>query len=264
MNNRQDLVSIVMPSYNSSKFVEESIDSIISQTYQNWELIIVDDFSNDGTPDILRTYANRDPRIKVFLMEQNNGAGFTRNKAIEEAKGRYIAFCDSDDRWFPTKLEKQISFMQAENVALCFAPYYQCDEGGKIIYYVPAPKCVNLFSTMCDDKIGFSTSIYDTSVCGKPYMPLQRKRQDYAYVLTLLQKCKEARSVEEPLVYYRISPQGISHNKWKLIKYNALTYQNVFGWGIFRSYCFLVFFFLPTYFWKKISNKLINLFGHKI
>lgn len=252
-----------MPTYNSSKFVKESINSIVSQTYKNWELIIVDDFSNDGTQSIIKSAAEDDSRIKVFLMEENNGAGFTRNKAISEARGRYIAFCDSDDAWVPTKLEKQVSFMEKNNVALCFSPYYQYDEYGKIICYIPAPKRVNLFSTMCDDKIGFSTSIYDTKICGKPYMPLQRKRQDYAYVLTLLKKCKEAKSVSEPLVYYRISPQGISHNKWRLIKYNALTYQNVFGWSTFACYCFLISFFLPTYFWKKINNKFINLFIKK-
>lgn len=105
-----DLVSIIMPSYNST-YISESIDSILAQSYENWELLITDDCSTDNTRDIVAEYAAKDPRIKLFKLKQNYGAGVARNNSIEQARGRFIAFCDSDDMWLPEKLEKQISFM---------------------------------------------------------------------------------------------------------------------------------------------------------
>ena len=115
------LVSIIMPSYNAAQYVAASIDSILAQTYHNWELIITDDCSTDGTQVILQDYARRDERVRLFLFDTNQGSGATRNKCIEEAHGRYIAFCDSDDRWLPEKLEKQIAFMQQHDYAFTFA-----------------------------------------------------------------------------------------------------------------------------------------------
>ena len=106
------LVSIITPSYNSAKYIGETIESIQAQTYKNWELLITDDCSKDNTIEIVNNYIANDPRIKIFKLEKNSGAGIARNKSIAEAQGRYIAFCDSDDRWYYNKLEKQISFMQ--------------------------------------------------------------------------------------------------------------------------------------------------------
>lgn len=255
----EGLVSVIMPTYNAAKFVADSIESIIAQTYTNWELIITDDKSSDDTIDILRRYAARDSRIVVQENTVNSGAGFSRNASIAKARGQYIAFCDSDDRWMPTKLERQVQFMKDRDVRICFAPYYTCNELNEYLGYVPAPRHVNLFSTMCDDKVGFLTCIYDASQCGKHFMPLQRKRQDYAFLLNLMRTCPHAYSVQEPLGHYRLHQNNISGNKISLIKYNALTYCVVFDWPKTLSYVFLFTFFMPTYLWKRMKNLLINI-----
>ncbi len=256
---KNGLVSIIMPTYNSERFVAESIDSILAQTYPNWELIITDDCSTDNTREILKSYAEKDQRIKVQANEKNGGAGVSRNKSIASAQGRYISFCDSDDRWTPDKLEKQLQFMKNKDVALCFAPYYSCDERSQYLGYISAPRRVNLFEMMCDNKMGFLTCTYDTHILGKHSMPKQRKRQDHALLLNLLKTCHYAYSVPEPLAHYRLHPGNMSSNKISLIKYNAQTYTEVFGWPKPISYAFLFTFFMPTYFYKRVKNILINI-----
>jgi len=250
----EELVSIIMPSFNAAQYIADSIDSIITQTYQNWELLITDDCSADDTPSILKDYAARDARIRIFLFDKNQGSGATRNKCIEESRGRYIAFCDSDDRWLPEKLEKQVAFMQQHNYAFTFASYYTCDETGQINGIVMAPSKQTLINTKRDDKIGFLTAIYDTAHCPKMMMPLQRKRQDWAYVLMIHQQVGNAYSLSEPLGIYRLHQNSISHNKWSLVKYNAAVYREVFGYSKLRSYTYLFTFFLPTYFVKRVRN----------
>ena len=256
---KKGLVSVIMPTYNSEDFVVESIESILSQTYKDLELIICDDCSTDNTMVLLREYADRDSRVIILENESNGGPGVSRNNAIQRARGQYIAFCDSDDRWLPKKLERQIDFMSSQDIVLCFAPYYTCDENSHYLGYISAPRRVNLFEMMCDNKMGFLTCIYDTKTLGKHYMPHQRKRQDHALLLNLLKECKFAYSVPAPLAHYRIHDGNISANKISLLKYNAQTYTEVFGWSKPLSYAFLFTLFLPTYFWKRIKNILISI-----
>ena len=118
-------VSIITPAYNSAKIIIQTIDSVLAQTYTNWEMIIVDDKSTDHTKKIISEYMQKDNRIKYILLEENSGPAVARNRAIEEAEGRYIAFLDADDLWMPVKLEKQIAFMQRENIALSYTGYYR-------------------------------------------------------------------------------------------------------------------------------------------
>lgn len=258
-NGEEGLVSVIMPTWNSSRYVASSIKSILEQTYTNWELIITDDCSTDNTMSIVRDFAERDKRIRVLSNQKNSGAGIARTNSISAARGRYIAFCDSDDRWTPNKLERQLDFMRSKNVALCFAPYYSCDSRDQYLGYISAPQRVNLFQMMCDNKIGFLTAIYDTALLGKHPMPTQRKRQDHAMLLNLLKICHFAYSVQEPLAHYRIHSGNMSGNKISLIKYNAHTYTEVFGWPKPLSYIFLFTFFMPTYFYKKFKNMLITI-----
>lgn len=253
------LVSVIMPTWNSSRFVAESIESVLNQTYRNLELIITDDASTDSTPDILREYAERDARVRIILNEENGGAGRSRNCSIRAARGQYIAFCDSDDRWDPTKIEKQVAFMREKHVAVAFCPYYTCGENNEYLGYVSAPRRVSLFEMMCDNKIGFLTAIYDTRVLGKHLMPSQRKRQDHALLLMLIRKCRYAYSVGEPLAHYRLHSGNMSANKMGLLRYNAKTYNSVFGWPAPLCWIFLFTFFMPTYFWKRLKNLLINI-----
>ena len=182
-----------------------------------------------------------------------------RNNCIREARGRYLAFCDSDDSWMPTKLEKQIAFMKEKDCCMVYASYIACNERGDKKQIITAPARQSLFQTKCDDKIGFLTCIFDTTKTGgKMYMPAQRKRQDYAYVLMILQKCKYAYGIQEPLAYYRLHPESISANKLSLVKYEMLTWRVVFGDSRLHALLFFIFCFMPSYAWKKMSIRMSN------
>ena len=125
----KELVSVVMPTHNGDRFLEDSIRSILAQTYANLELLITDDCSdNNATLEILQRYQELDSRVDVVYLKENMGPGYARNKSIERAKGRYIAFCDSDDRWFADKLERQLAFMREKDCALCCSSYIVCNE----------------------------------------------------------------------------------------------------------------------------------------
>lgn len=259
----EDKVSVIMPSYNTGKMICESIDSILSQTYTHIELLISDDHSSDAeTIDILKAYAQKDPRVKVFFLEKNGGAGVARNNSIQQATGRYIAFCDSDDRWMPEKLEKQLAFMKEKDCCLSFTSYYTCDYDGTINGKVIVPKTLTLSQEKKDNKIGCLTAIYDTSKYGKFYMPTIRKRQDWALFLNILKQCHKAYALQEPLAIYRDVPGSISSNKLNLIKYNAKVYKEVFGYSNLQAYTYLAIFFFPTYFTKKVQTWVNNHRNH--
>lgn len=252
------LVSIITPSYNCAEFIGETIKSIQSQTYENWEMLITDDCSTDNSYEIIKSFANEDDRIKLFKFENNSGAGVARNNSIKEANGRYIAFCDSDDRWYPEKLEKQLKLIRDKNCGMVYSSYMTCTEDGQSNGIVVCRNRETLSSIMRDDKMGCLTVMYDTEKVGKVYMPTIRKRQDWAMKLKVLQKCKEAYGLKEPLAHYRLRQNSISHNKRALVKYNIAVYQEVFGWSKFRSTIFFLFAFMPNYIIKKIGLKYIN------
>lgn len=128
----KDLVSIITPSYNSSKYIAETIEGVLSQTYPNWELLITDDCSTDNSIEVINEYVQQDTRIKLLKLDINSGAGVCRNNSIEAAKGRYIAFCDSDDVWMPQKLEKQLELMEKIGCALSYSSYMQMNEEGNV------------------------------------------------------------------------------------------------------------------------------------
>ena len=136
-----DLVSIIMPSYNTAKYIKNSVNSVLAQTYQNWELLIVEDCSTDNTMEVLSTFD--DERIKVFVNERNSGAALSRNFALRQAKGRWIAFLDSDDIWHPQKLEKQIAFMEQNGYAFTFTDYRIRLNGEWLPYINTGPDVVN-------------------------------------------------------------------------------------------------------------------------
>ena len=130
MNN---LVSIITPSYNSSKYIRETIKSVLSQSYSNWEMIIIDDCSIDNSIEIIKGYSEKDNRIKLIRMTKNSGPAIARNKGIEMAKGKYIAFLDADDLWLPQKIEKQIQFMKEKNLTVTYSSYHTIDENNRYI-----------------------------------------------------------------------------------------------------------------------------------
>ncbi|MEH2919970.1 glycosyltransferase family 2 protein [Samsonia erythrinae] len=236
------LVSIIMPTYNSESTLEESINSILLQTYNNWELIVTDDCSDDSTLEILKKFSEIDNRIKFFLNEKNMGAGFSRNKSIEAAKGDYIAFLDSDDLWLPEKLEKQINFMRNNNYALTYTAYKKIDEQGNVIGRFIPPMVTTYNKLLYSNVIGCLTAIYDVRILGKCFMPLIRKRQDMALWLSILKSYPAAYCLQEELALYRMSKNSISSNKFKILKHQWIFYRRVLGFSRIKSvYYFSVY-----------------------
>ena len=192
MNN---LVSVITPVYNSEKYISDHIKSVQNQTYSNWELILVDDCSSDHSAALINSFQKNDSRIKYFRLEKNSGAGIARNKGIELAQGQYIAFLDSDDQWFPKKLERQLNFMQKNSYYFTFTDYDMVDEKGqRLAKQVKCKSRVTYKSALYKNPIGCLTVIYDVDFFGKQYMPSIRKRQDYALWLNLLKKNQWVRS----------------------------------------------------------------------
>lgn len=207
------LVSIIMPSWNTGKFIGESIQSVLNQTYKNWELIIVDDCSTDNTDEIVASF--NDERIRYFRNDKNSGAALTRNRALREARGEWIAFLDSDDLWMPKKLEKQIAFMKEKGYTFSFTEYEKIDEESKPLnIYVSGPEKVNKRKMYNYDYIGQLTMMYSAKVFGLIQIKDIKKNNDYAIRLQLFKK-KGASCylLKENLAKYRIRKKSISHDK---------------------------------------------------
>lgn len=241
------LVSIITPSYNSAQFITHTIESVLSQVYTNWEMIIVDDVSSDQSIDIIESYQVKDSRIKLVKLEKNSGPAIARNRAIKEAKGRYIAFLDSDDVWHIDKLFRQLAFMNEKDVALSFTGYYRIEEqSSKITDKQIVPLKVNYKTLLKQNIMGCLTVIYDTEKLGKVYMPNIIRRQDYALWLKILKRIPHAYGLNESLAYYRVRTSSVSSNKiiaaqyhWKVLRdieklplYKAIYY---FGWYTYKS-----------------------------
>lgn len=209
------LVSIIMPSWNTAKFIGETIQSVKNQTYTNWELLIVDDCSTDNTDEIVASF--KDDRIRYFHNEKNSGAALTRNKALREAKGEWIAFLDSDDLWAPTKLEHQINFMKKNGYSLSFTEYEKIDEESKPLnIYVSGPEKVNKRKMYNYDYIGQLTMMYSAKTFGLIQIKDIKKNNDYAIRLQLFKKpgiC--AYLLKENLAKYRVRKVSISHDKFR-------------------------------------------------
>jgi teichuronic acid biosynthesis glycosyltransferase TuaG len=221
-------ISIITALYNTERFIGQAIESIFAQSYQDWEMIIVDDCSTDSSVSIVKTLAKEDTRIKLIRLNENFGPTVARNTAIDASTGRYIAFLDSDDLWKTHKLEKQVEFMGANNYAMTYTWYDKVDEAGN-----PLGKRANLPSKLSyedmlkSNYIGCLTAMYDAKKLGKVYMPQIRKRQDYGLWLKILRQEKFAYCLPEVLATYRVRIASVSSNKWDLIKYHWQLFRNV-------------------------------------
>jgi len=210
----EGLVSIIMPSWNTAKFIAESIQCVIDQTYRDWELLIVDDCSTDQTDEVVKPFLS-DPRIRYYKNEVNCGAALTRNRAMREAKGEWIAFLDSDDLWAPEKLEKQLRFMTENGYFLSFTEYEKIDEENRPInIYVSGPDVVNKRLMYNYDYIGQLTMMYSAKHFGLIQIKDIRKNNDYAIRLQLYKKPgTKAYLLKENLAKYRVRKKSISHDK---------------------------------------------------
>lgn len=244
----QPLVSIIMPSYNSALTVRESIESVKSQTLVDWELLITDDNSNDETTSIIEQYQKNDERIKLFVLNSNSGAGVARNNSIENAKGRFIAFLDSDDVWHKNKLEKQIAFMLKHNYALTYTSYQKIDTNSRLGGIVHPPLKVNYKELLKSNVIGCLTAIFDTELVGKVYMPHIRKRQDMALWLMILKKTDFAWCLNEVLAYYREGHTSLSSNKLKVLSSQWFFYRKYLMLNFVRSAYYFTHYIFRAFF----------------
>ena len=255
----ETLVSIITPTYNSEKYIAQTIRSVQSQSYSNWEMIIVDDCSSDKTESIIMDFINNDSRISFYQLQKNSGAGVARNQAVDLAKGRYIAFLDSDDLWKPEKLQKQITFLELNNLPFTFS-FYECidEEGAPLNLRVEAPKTLKYWQLFFSNFVGNLTGVYDTHFFGKIPISNIRKRQDWMVWLTVLKKVRFAEVVPESLAFYRVRKDSISASKWKLIQHNFAVYRQFHQLNVFVSLCCLAGFLFaqllikPTYI-KKLK-----------
>lgn len=245
-----DLVSIIMPSYNTEKYISESIASVQKQSYADWELIIVDDCSADNTDEIVKPFLS-DKRIKYIKNETNSGAAVSRNRALREAKGKWIAFLDSDDLWLPVKLEKQIAFMKKNDYHFSYTNYVEINEAsipnGR---FITGPKRITKHGMYNYCWMGCLTVMYDAETVGLIQIADIKKNNDYAMWLKACKK-EDCYLLDEVLAKYRKRSGSISnHGYTKLIKWHyklyreaekksslvsaVLTLRNLF-WGVWKK-----------------------------
>lgn len=219
-----ELVSIIMPTYNCGEYIRESIDSVLAQSYTAWELLIVDDCSDDDTEAIVHTYD--DPRIRYHKNAYNMGAAKTRNQSLAEARGKYIAFLDSDDLWMPDKLEKQIAFMQQNNYAFTYHEYEEIDEQSRLIgVHVSGKRHVSRIDMMSCCWPGCLTVMFDKQTIGVVQINDIRKNNDSALWLNVVQYA-DCYLLPETLAKYRRRPGSITPTSiWKRIVWHYILFR---------------------------------------
>lgn len=235
----EQLVSIITPCYNSSAYIQETIESVINQTYTNWEMIIVDDCSTDNSKDIIDIFCKIDKRIKYFKTEFSSGSPTRpRNDGIYISNGRYIAFLDSDDLWHSNKLETQIKLFQDPEVALVYTNYEKISENGisnnRVII---APILVDYKCLLRGNVIACCTCVYDTHKIGKQYF-LKQGHEDYALWLKILKKGFIGKNTGFVSAKYRVRHSSISSNKYKVIFWVYNIYRNNEKMSIINSVYF--------------------------
>lgn len=245
----EELVSIITPSYNSEQFISKTIDSVLSQTYSNWELIIIDDKSPDHSNDIIHEYVCKDSRIKLVELEENRGPAVARNAGIKLAKGKYIAFLDADDLWMPEKLSIQISIMIKKRLAFTYTSYFLIGEDGNDLGIFETKAEATYEAMLKGSFIGCLSAIYDTEKLGKLYMPDVLKRQDYALWLNILKTTDAVEGILSPLGIYRIREESVSSNKIAAASYQWKIYREVEKLSFIKS-----FFYFLSYVYNGIKK----------
>lgn len=220
-------VSVITPLYNASSFLHLTVQSVLAQSFTDWELILVDDCSSDNSVAIAESFAAKYSRIRVIRLTKKTGASVARNTGIEVAQGRYIAFLDSDDLWLPNKLEKQLQFMQEKDIAFSFSAYEKIDEAGNPLGSMGVPEKVSYRDLLKTCVIGCLTSMYDTQKLGKIYMLTNTKREDFATWLAILKKIDFAYGMNEILAQYRVYAHQTSAKKLQMAKENWKLYRDI-------------------------------------
>ena len=243
---KKELVSIIVPVYNAEKFIEETIRTVINQTYKNWELLFVNDCSTDKSVNIIKKYAKKDKRIILINNKINSKAAISRNNGISVAQGKYLCYLDADDLWDIHKLEKQIAFMKETKCSFSFTGYEFADStgipNGKKVF---VPSKINYNQALKNTTIWTTTVMFDMSKISKEdiYMP-NVKSEDTASWWKILKKVDYAYGLDEILSFYRRSEGTLSSNKFEAIKRIWFLYRNVEHLSFFKSiYCFIWYAF---------------------
>lgn len=249
--NKKALVSVIMPAYNASGYIAESIRSVQQQSFEDWELLVIDDASKDGTSEIVEALRAEDSRIKLHVLPTNQGAGFSRNIGIKAATGDYISFLDADDLWKPHKIQTQLDLMKNENVQVCFSSYELIDEWGKSLQkQIKALQFLPFKKLKKANYIGNLTGMYNASELGKIFCPLIRKRQDWGLWLLAVEKAGFAKGIQEPLAVYRERENSISGDKIEMLQYNYRVYREVLGYSSVKS-----LFWMLLFLWEQLLIK---------
>ena len=227
-------VSIITPCYNSSKFLQQTIDSVLNQTFTDWEWLITDDKSTDNSVEIIRKV--NDERIKLTVAEKNGGAGHARNLSLEKASGRFITFLDADDFWEPNFLEEMVSFMKKENAELAYSNYSRCDENliPKIEDF-KADKNVTFNNLLKTCRLSLLSSMYDSQRVGKEFFPERSKREDHVMWLNLLKKIPVGKPLPKTMSKYRMHASSISRKKTNIMLDQYLVYKDYMKFSTLKS-----------------------------
>ena len=250
---KEELISIITPVYNSEKYIERTIESVINQTYKNWEMILVDDCSTDNSESIVKKYSCNDQRIKYYRLKENSGAGKARNLALEKAKGTYIAYLDSDDIWKKEKLEKQLKFMKSNKYAFSCTSYEKIDENDNYKKTIEMPKEINYKFYLRNTIIQTVGVMVNVNIVGKETlkMPDIRRRQDAATWLQILKKGYKCYGMDEILAEYRRTEKSLSSNKLKAVRGMWSLYRDIEKLSLpFSCYCFVRYAFFAV--WKRV------------
>lgn len=251
-------VSIITPTYNSERYITDTITSVLNQSYVNWEMIIVDDCSVDRTREIVNQFILKDSRIKMITLEKNSGAAIARNKALEISVGRFVAYLDADDIWFPQKLESQIQFMLQKNIGFSCVSYEVIDDDGNLKgKTVSMLKSVNYDQFLTNNLLQTVGIMADTEIVLKELliMPNVRRRQDAATWLQVLKAGNSCYGIDVVLAQYRRTENSLSSNKVKAVKGIWHLYRDIEKLSLlFSCYCFIRYATLAV--WKRVYWKV--------
>jgi len=244
------LVSIITPMYNAQRFIGQTIESVLSQTYQYWEMIIIDDGSQDESPEIVMEYMTKDKRIQ-FTTQSNGGSASARNNGIRRANGQYISLLDADDTWNSDFLQKQLQLMEEKNAQLVYSSHTRIDENSIEClkpFIVPEQLTYNDLLKTCS--ISCLTGLYNIEKFGKVYLREDMKslRDDYVYWLEIIKNVKVAYGNKEILANYRILGSSASRKKKKVIGPHFKVLYNIEKQGIFKSAYYLMYWAVVSYF----------------
>ena len=236
----ENKVSIIIPVYNAEKFIGKTIESVLNQTYKNWEMLIFNDKSKDDSLKIIKKYSEKDERIKVIDSKENVGVVAARNKLIEIATGEFIAFLDADDYWREQKLEKQIKYMKEQNALISCTEYIRVTEDEKEINDIIIKEIITYEDMLKNNYLGCLTVIYNASKLGKRYFKEREKNEDYVLWLEIVKETKIIFGLKENLAFYRVLNNSRSSNKIKVAKDRWEVYRKVERLSLFKS----IYYFL--------------------